>query len=97
MAKLQILRSDNPKKKYKAIFTKDDGKTKTIHFGDSSYDDYTTHHDKDRRRLYRLRHDKDLQTNNPLTAGHLSMFILWGNSRDIQTNIRLFKNRFKFS
>ena len=96
MIKLQILKSDNPKKKYKAIFTKPDGKTKTIHFGASGYDDYTTHHDKDRRRLYRLRHDKDLQTNNPLTAGHLSMFILWGDSTSLQINIKSFKDIFKF-
>ena len=33
MTKLQILKSDNPKKKYKAIFTKDDGKTKTTRLG----------------------------------------------------------------
>ena len=30
MIKLQILKSDNPKKKFKAIFTKDDGKTKQM-------------------------------------------------------------------
>ena len=95
MTKLQIFFSNNPKKKYKALFTKDDGKTKTVHFGASGYDDYTTHHDKDRRRLYRQRHEKDLK-GNPITAGYLSYYILWGNSTDIQTNIRSFKNIFKF-
>ena len=95
MIKLQILKSDKELKKYKAIFTKDDGKTKTIHFGASGYDDYTTHHDKDRRRLYRQRHEKDLK-GNPITAGYLSYYILWGNSTDIRTNIRSFKDIFKF-
>ena len=38
MIKLQITTSDNINKKYKAIFTKPDGKTKTTHFGASGYD-----------------------------------------------------------
>ena len=96
MIKLQILKSDNPKKKYKAIFTKDDGKTKTIHFGDSGYDDYITHHDKDRRLLYRKRHEKDLK-GDPMRAGYLSYYLLWGDSTNLQTNINLFKNKFRFS
>jgi hypothetical protein len=33
MIKLVITTSENPKKKYKAVFTKPDGKTKTIHLG----------------------------------------------------------------
>ena len=96
MTKLQILKSDNPKKKYKAIFTKDDGKTKTVHFGASGYQDYTEHHDKERRRLYRQRHDKDLK-GDPTRAGYLSYYILWGNSTNLQTNIKAFKNRFGFA
>ena len=71
MIKLQILKSDNPKKKYKAIFTKTDGKTKTIHFGAIGYDDYTTHHDKERRTQYRRRHEKDLKGDS-MRAGYLS-------------------------
>ena len=95
MIKLQILKSDNPKKKYKAIFTKDDGKTKTIHFGASGYDDYTTHHDKDRRTLYRNRHEKDLK-GDPMKAGYLSYYILWGDSINIKTNISSFKIKLGF-
>ena len=95
MIKLQILKSDNPNKKYKAIFTKPDGKTKTVHFGASGYQDYTQHHNKDRRMLYRQRHEKDLK-GDPMRAGYLSFYILWGNSTNIQTNIRSFKNKFNF-
>ena len=98
MTKLIITTSENPKKKYKAIFTKDDGtKIKTVHFGANGYEDFTTHHDKDRRRLYRQRHEKDLKTNDPMRSGYLSYYILWGNSTDIQTNIKSFKNKFGFS
>ena len=95
MIKLQILKSDNPKKKYKAIFTKPDGKTKTIHFGASGYDDYTTHNDKDRRDRYRKRHEKDLK-GDPMRAGYLSYYILWGDSTNIKTNIRAFKKQFGY-
>ena len=95
MIKLQISTSDNLKKKYKATFTKPDGKTKTVHFGASGYQDYTQHHDKDRRVLYRQRHEKDLK-GDPLRAGYLSYYILWGNSTNLQSNIKSFKNNFGF-
>ena len=96
MTKLQILKSDNPKKKYKAIFIKDDGKTKTVHFGANGYEDYTQHHDKKRRDLYRNRHEKDLK-DDPMRAGYLSYYILWGNSTNLQANIRSFKIKFGFT
>jgi hypothetical protein len=95
MIKLVITTSENPKKKYKAVFTKPDGKTKTIHFGAKGYEDYTQHNDKQRRTLYRQRHEKDLK-GDPMRAGYLSYYILWGNSTNIQTNIRAFKNKFNF-
>ena len=95
MIKLTITTSDNPKKKYKAVFTKDDSKTKTIHFGVSGYDDYTTHNDKERRAQYRRRHEKDLK-GDPMRAGYLSYYILWGDSTNIQTNLRAFKNKYNF-
>ena len=95
MTKLQILKSDNPKKKWKAVFTKDDGKTKTIHFGASGYQDFTQHKNLERRRLYRQRHLKDLK-GDPMRAGYLSYYILWGDSTSLHTNIRAFKKQFKF-
>ena len=96
MTKLTITTSDKSEKKYKAVFTKDDGKTKTIHFGASGYDDYTTHNDKDRRDRYRKRHEKDLK-GDPMRAGYLSYYILWGDSTSLKTNIRAFKDKFGFS
>ena len=95
MIKLTITTSDKSEKKYKAVFTKDDGKTKTIHFGASGYQDYTQHHNKDRRSLYRQRHEKDLK-GDPMRAGYLSFYILWGNSTNVQVNIRSFKSKFGF-
>ena len=95
MTKLEILKSDFPKKKYKAIFTKGT-KIKTVHFGENGYEDFTKHHDKDRRRLYRQRHEKDLK-GDPMRAGYLSYYILWGDSTNLQTNIKSFKTKFGFS
>ena len=95
MIKLQISQSDNSKKKYKAVFTKPDGKTKTVHFGASGYEDYLQHHNKDRRVPYRQRHEKDLK-GDPLRAGYLSYYILWGDSTNLQTNIKTFKKKFGF-
>ena len=96
MTKLVITPSDKELKKYKAVFTKDDGKTKTVHVGAKGYEDYTQHHDKDRRTQYRRRHEKDLK-GDPMRAGYLSYYVLWGESTNVQTNIRSFKNKFGFS
>ena len=96
MTKLQITKSDKELKKYKTVFTKDDGKTKTIHFGANGYEDYTQHHDKKRRDLYRNRHEKDLK-GDPMRAGYLSYYILWGDSTSLQTNIKAFKIKFEFT
>ena len=92
--KLKIVKSHLANKKLDAIFTYDDGKTKTIAFGASNFSDYTIHHDKDRRQRYITRHSKHEQFNDPMTAGSLSRWILWGDSINLETNIRSFKKKF---
>jgi len=92
--KMVIKKSDKSGKKYMAIFTKDNGRSKTTYFGQSGAPDYTLTGDKERRRLYRQRHRKDLTTNDPTRAGYLSYYILWGNSTSIKQNIRDYKKRF---
>ena len=77
-------------KKYRATF--DNGKH--TDFGFKPMDDYTQHHDKDRRRLYLLRHRKDLKTGDPTRPGFLSMFLLWGESTDLKENIKTYKRLF---
>ena len=39
--KVEVSKSDNPKKKYKIVLTYDTGKTKTIHIGQAGADDFT--------------------------------------------------------
>jgi len=93
---LEIHVSTHGNHKYDAIFTRKDKTTKVIHFGDKRYEDYTQHKNKKRRELYILRHQKNENWNNPESAGSLSRYILWGNSTDIQKNIKAFKKRFGF-
>jgi len=76
--------------KYTAIF--DDG-TRTS-FGHQDYQDYTQHHDKERRERYRSRHEADLRTGDPKRAGFLSYYLLWGDSISLEKNLANYKKRF---
>ena len=94
MKLLKVEKSKTPGKKFDATFLLDSGRTKVTHFGDSNMEDYTQHHDKERRASYRLRHRKDLQTDDPSRAGFLSWYLLWGDSRSMTTNIATYKRLF---
>jgi hypothetical protein len=94
MKLVKVIKSDKPGKKFEAIFLQDSGRFKSTHFGDSSAEDYTQHHDKERRERYRTRHKKDLDTDDPTRAGYLSYYILWGESTSIKKNIEDYKNKF---
>jgi len=91
--KVVIKKSTNPKKKLMAIFTKDDGKTKTIHFGSAGMSDFPTHKDEERKKRYLQRHKKNENWNNPMTAGALSRWILW-NKPTRAASIKDFKSKF---
>jgi len=94
MVKMVIKPSSKPNKKLMAIFTKDNGRTKTTHFGAKGMDDYTITKDKEQRSRYRQRHKKDLQTKDYTRAGYLSYYILWGDSTSRAENIKAYKRRF---
>lgn len=93
--KLNVSKSDKKDKKLKAVFTSPDGKTTTTHFGAKGMSDYTINKDKERRRLYRARHKKDLRTKDFTRAGYLSYYILWGDHTNLQKNIKDYKSKFK--
>jgi len=66
--------STNLNKKYKAVIN---GR-KTIHFGHSSYDDFTTHNDPKRRDNYIARTSKqDHSKQNIASPAWMSRFIAW--------------------
>ena len=83
---IKIVKSRLPTKKWTAFF-KIDGKNRVVNFGYKNFNDlkndYTLNKDDKRKRLYLLRHRKDLQTNKPYMAGYLSIFILWADKSRI--------------
>ena len=94
MVKLvKVVPSTNFTKKYDAHFN-DNGREFKTSFGDSNYEDFTQTGNFEKRRLYRLRHQKDLQTNDPTRASYLSFYILWGDDKSIRKNIASYKRRF---
>jgi len=81
--------------KLAATFEKDDGRTKTTHFGDSSMSDYTKNKDPERRARYLERHGRGRENwDDPTSAGSLSKHLLWGSTTVLAQNIRAFKAKF---
>lgn len=94
MKLVSLTKSDRAGKKYKAVFTTDTGRSKTIHFGSSEYQDFTQHADPIRRKLYIQRHRSREDWSVPDTAGSLSAHILWGSSTSIRENLAIFRRKF---
>ena len=80
--KINISKSDNPKKKYKIILTYDEGKTKTIHIGQAGADDFTKTGDTAQKDRYITRHKKNENWSKSGidTAGFWSRWLLWNKS-----------------
>ena len=64
------------------------------HFGAKGYSDYTLGASEAQRAAYIRRHAHEDQR-DPRSAAALSRYILWGDSRNMQTNISAYKRRFK--
>ena len=94
MVKVVISKSDKKDKKLKAVFTRDNGREKTVHFGQAGADDYTITKDKEQRKRYLDRHRKRENWNDYMSAGSLSRWILWGDS-SLATNIKAYKKKYK--
>jgi len=93
MKLVSVNKSDKPAKKFVATFD-NNGRTKKTYFGDATMEDYTQHHDAQRRENYRSRHQKDLTTHDPSRAGYLSYYILWGNKSNFKDNLADYRRRF---
>ena len=94
MVKVVISKSDKKDKKLKAVFTRDNGREKTVHFGQAGADDYTITKDKEQRKRYLDRHRKRENWNDYMSAGSLSRWILWGDS-SLTSNIKAYKKKYK--
>lgn len=91
---VKIKRSPKPEKKWRAVFQSKAGKEKNVDFGSAGADDYTKTGDKEQRARYRARHRKDLQHGDYTKPGYLAWHILWGDSTDMETNVRAYKRRY---
>lgn len=87
---MKLIRSPAEGKKWRAVFS--DG-THTD-FGAAGYEDYTQHRDEGRREAYRRRHEKDLASGDPRSAGFLSYFILWGDRASVRANAKTYQRLF---
>jgi len=94
--KVVIKKSSKPEKKLMAVFSLDNGRTRTTHFGQAGAPDYTKTKNKEQRSRYISRHRKNENWNSPMTAGALSRWILW-NLPSRQESIRAYKKRFNLS
>lgn len=93
---IDLRRSSRRGKKLVAVFHNEKtGRKKTVHFGATGYEDYTTHRDPERKRRYLERHGRGRERwNDPTTPGALSRWILW-NKTTIAASVRDFRRRFK--
>jgi hypothetical protein len=93
MKLINILKSNRKDKKYVATFLNEHEKTIKTHFGQAGASDYTINKDKDRRKRYLDRHQRE-DWSNPISAGTLSRYILW-NKPTLHESIINFKKLFK--
>ena len=90
-----IKKSSKPEKKLMAVFTLENGRKKTTHFGSTGMDDYTKTRNKEQRTRYLKRHRRRENWNNPVSAGALSRWILW-NKETRSGALTDYKRRFNF-
>jgi hypothetical protein len=88
---MYIVESPHKNKKFRAIFHNG----KIVDFGSYGSQTYINGtRTETEKQNYIKRHQKREDHNNPYTAGALSRWILWGDSKDIDENIKQFKKKF---
>ncbi len=85
-----ITKSTRKDKKYMAIVNNN----KTIHFGATGYEDFTTHKDEKRKQNYISRRKKNENWSDPNTPGFYAKNILW-NKSTVQASINDTTSKFK--
>jgi hypothetical protein len=91
---IKIEPSENKDKRFKITLNN----SKTYNFGLESGNTYIDHWDKEIRANYRARHyaaEKEFINNLTPSPALFSYYILWGNSRSIDKNIRSLNKMFR--
>ena len=97
MASYALKKSKKKDKKYDLLITEDGQKDKTVSFGASGYEDYTTHHDDERKERYIKRHIKEKSNwgnsvSNLRKPSFLARFVLW-NKPSVVSSVRDIENK----
>jgi len=87
---IKVIPSNKPTKKYEAVFSNG----KSVHFGLKGSNTYLDNGDKIKREQYLKRHITNENWKDPYSKGALSAFITWGNTTNLQSNIKEFNKRF---
>ena len=84
------------KKRFTAIFRLHRGGKiiKITHFGQRGGKTYIDEGDKTKRKNFRARHKRDLETKDFKRAGYLAYFLLWGDNTSLKKNIDDYKKKF---
>ena len=86
-------------KRFTAIFRIHKGGKviKITHFGQRGGKTYIDEKDKKKRKNYRARHKRDLDTKDFKRAGYLAYYLLWGENTSLKENIEDYKKKFNLS
>jgi len=86
-------------KRFTAIFRIHKGGKviKITHFGQRGGKTYIDEKDKKKRKNYRARHKRDLDTKDFKRAGYLAYHLLWGENTSLKENIEDYKKKFNLS
>ena len=93
MKLIKVEGSSLKNKRLVAIFS-NGKKEKKVNFGLKGGSTYLDNKDKKIRSAYRARHKVDLKTKDPMRAGYLSYYLLWGDSTSLAVNIKDYKKKF---
>lgn len=94
---IYIVKSHLRDKKFDAIINRDNGRIKTVPFGQAGFSDYTIHKDKDRKERYIVRHEgmsEDWSADGYDTAGFWARWALW-NKPSLKSSIQDINDRFR--
>jgi len=93
--RVNITKSDKPEKRMMAIFTQDNGRTKTIYFGSSEGKAFVDHKDEQVKSAWLARHKVRGTFEKPMSASALARWVLW-NKPSLKDSIIDFKKRFNY-
>ena len=86
-----IQKSTRAGKRFMATFSNG----KVVHFGQAGGKTYIDEGDALKRDNYIKRHSVRENSNNPYSAGALSRWLLWGDSKSLDLNHKAFMRQFK--